>query len=299
MSAVNQFSGSPDNSLSGCGSAPARTHGRSPGDWREAFGDLLWLRFAAPPGQRVVRATLLRVAFLVVAILILLPVAAQASSLDDANAAFAAGKYAESTAGYQAVVAASGYSAPVLFDLGNSYFREGNYPEAILAYKRAQWLAPDDADIVANLKLAQQQAGTAVEQAPAYAAFTSALSVNGWAWVGCAAWTLLCACLLLRAMWPARSGLLVTGAVLCAFVLVDAVAAIALSSGGMHEAVVVDKNPQALIAPYSGATAQAGFSPVPGATVKIEKAFNNFLLVADDAGHAGWMARNQVEPVVR
>ncbi|HZZ57766.1 MAG TPA: hypothetical protein VFE31_08030, partial [Opitutaceae bacterium] len=85
----------------------------------------------------------------------------------------------------------------------------------------------------------------------------------------------------------------------CALVLVGAIAAIAISSGGLREAVVVDKNPQALVSPFPGAGEQAGFTPAPGATVKIEKAYNDFLLVADDAGHAGWMAKGQIEPVVR
>ena len=228
-----------------------------------------------------------------------LPMAAQAASLDEANGAFAAGKFAESTADYQSVLAANGYSAPVLYDLGNSYVREGNFPQAILAYKRALWLAPNDEDILANLRTAQQQAGTLVESQPAYAKVAGALSVNGWAWMGCAAWTLLCVCVLLRAVWPARGGLLAAGAVLCAFVLMDAIAAIALTSGGLREAVVVDKNPQALISPYPGASAQAGFAPAPGSTVKIEKAYNDFLLVADNAGHSGWMAKGQIEPVVR
>jgi tetratricopeptide (TPR) repeat protein len=237
--------------------------------------------------------------YLAVAAALALPTMARAASLDDANGAFAAGQYAESTADYEAVLAANGYSAPVLFDLGNSYFREGNYPKAILAYKRAQWLAPNDEDIQANLRLAQQQAGAPVEQAPVYAKFTSALSVNGWAWTGCAAWTLLCVFLVLRAMWPARGGLLATGAVLCGFVLLDAIAAIALSSGGMRDAVVVDKSPQALVSPFPGAGEQPGFAPAPGSTVKIEKAYNDYLLVADDAGHTGWMAKGQIEPVVR
>jgi tetratricopeptide (TPR) repeat protein len=237
--------------------------------------------------------------YLTVLAAVALPLTVRAASLDDANAAFAAGKYAESTAEYQAVLQASGYSAPVLFNLGNSYFHEGNYPQAILAYKRAQWLAPNDADIAANLKLAQQSAGTVVDQAPAYAKITGALSVNGWAWIGCAGWTVLCVCLLLRGVWPARGGLLVTGAVLGGFVLADAIVAIALSSGGMRDAVVVDKNPQALISPYAGAGEQPGFTPVPGATVKIDKAFHDFLHVSDEAGHAGWMAQNQIEPVVR
>ena len=57
------------------------------------------------------------------------------------------------------MLAEKGYSAPVLFDLGNSYFKEGDFPQAILAYKRAQWLSPGDPDIAANLHLAEQQVG--------------------------------------------------------------------------------------------------------------------------------------------
>jgi tetratricopeptide (TPR) repeat protein len=240
-----------------------------------------------------------RVALLVFAVLLALPVAARAATLDDANAAFAAGKYAQSTAAYEDVLKANGYSAPVLFDLGNSYFRAGNYPQAILAYKRALWLAPNDEDIQANLRLAQQQAGTAVSQRSTLSEVAGALSVNGWAWTGCAAWTVLCACLLLRAVWPARGAWLTAGAVVCGCALAGVIAAIVLSSGGLREAVVVDKNPQALVSPFPGASQQPGFTPAPGSTVKIEKAYNDFLLVADDAGHAGWMAKAQVEPVVR
>jgi tetratricopeptide (TPR) repeat protein len=237
--------------------------------------------------------------FLLMAALAVLPFVARAASLDEANAAFAAGKFAEATAAYQDVLKTNGYSAPVLFDLGNSYVREGNYPLAILAYKRALWLAPNDEDILANLRTAQQQAGTAVEQLPALEKAAGAMSVNGWAWLGCAAWTLLCVCLFLRAAWPARGGWLAAGAVVCAFVLVDAIAAIAVTSGGLRDAVVVDKNPQALVSPFPGAGEQTGFTPAPGATLKIEKAYNDYVLVADNAGHTGWMAKGQIEPVVR
>lgn len=229
---------------------------------------------------------------------LVLPLTVRAASLDEANAAFASGKFAESTAGFESVLQANGYSAPVLYDLGNSYVRAGDYPRAILAYKRALWLAPNDEDIKANLETAQKQAGVAVEKSPGYMAIAGVLSVNGWAWLACAMWTLLCVCLLARVVWPGRGGLLVTGAVLSGFVLVDAIVAIGLSSGPMSAAVVVDKNPQALVSPFPGATAQEGFSPAPGATVKIVKAYNDFVFVSD-SGHVGWMPKGQLEPVVR
>jgi tetratricopeptide (TPR) repeat protein len=225
------------------------------------------------------------------------PLAARAVTLDDANAAFAAGKFPESTANYRALLDQQGYSAPVLFDLGNSYYREGNFPEAILAYKRALWLAPNDGDITANLLAAQRQAGAVVEKTPAYVKFTSRLSVNDWAWTGCAAWTLLCASLLARAWLPGQRVWLTTAGWGCALALAGAIGAIILSAGGMREAVVVDKNPAALISPFPAA--QSVFTPVPGETVRIEKAYHDFLLIADGTGHSGWMAKNQLEPVVK
>lgn len=234
---------------------------------------------------------------MMVAAAAMLPLAACAATLDEAHAAFAAGKFADSTKGYEAVIDSRGYSAPVLFDLGNSLVREGNLPQAILAYKRALWLAPDDADILANLQTAQRQAGAPVEEPPGYSRYTSALNVNGWAWVGCAAWTLLCASLLLRVVVPAQRKAFAAAGVVCLLALGGAIAAIALASGGLREAVVVGKEPAALQSPFPAA--QVMFTPVPGETVKIEKAYNDYLRVADRTGHTGWMARDALAPVVR
>jgi tetratricopeptide (TPR) repeat protein len=229
---------------------------------------------------------------------VLAPAAARAVTLDDAHAAFAAGKYHESTTDYEAVVAQQGYSVPVLFDLGNSYYREGNFSQAILAYKRALWLAPNDEDVRANLQAAQRQAGATVEKEPTYVKVAGVLGANGWAWVGCIAWTVLCASLLLRALLPARRGWFSAAGWACALVLVGAVVAIILSSSELREAVVVDKNPAALISPFPAAGPSA-LTPLPGETVRIEKAYNDYLLVADATGRSGWMAKSQLAPVVR
>ena len=101
------------------------------------------------------------ISILVVALVFCATGLVRAASLDDANRDFAGGQYHAATLGFQAVLAESGYSAPVLFDLGNSYYREGNFPQAILAYQRARWLSPNDPEVTANLQLAQKQAGIA------------------------------------------------------------------------------------------------------------------------------------------
>ncbi|MCE0522416.1 MAG: tetratricopeptide repeat protein [Methylacidiphilales bacterium] len=221
---------------------------------------------------------------------------AQAETLDDANRAFAAGHYHESTLGFQAVLAREGYSAPVLFDLGNSSYCEGDFAQAILAYKRAQWLSPNDPDIAANLQLAQKQAGLSVAEPSWMEKITRTLSASGWAWVGSGAWTLFCASLLARAILPQRRSLFFLTGAASVLVLFTAIAAGVISSGELRQAVVTDKNASALISPFPAA--QTVFSPPPGETVTVQKAYNDFFLVKDAAGHTGWISKTQITPIV-
>jgi tetratricopeptide (TPR) repeat protein len=219
----------------------------------------------------------------------------QAQTLDDANRAFAEGHYHESTLDFQAVLKEKGYSAPVLFDLGNSYFREGDLPEAILAYKRAQLLAPGDQDIAANLRMAEKQAGISVPDPRLYEQIATSFSPNGWALTGSAALVVLCVALFLRALWPKRPGLgLLTGA--SALTLIVAGAAMFWAWRDVDEAVVIDPKAAALISPFPAA--QVLYSPAPGEMVTVRKAYNDFLLVRDASGHSGWMSKTQIAPVI-
>jgi len=224
------------------------------------------------------------------------PVGLQAASLDDAHRAFAEGNYRESTQDYQAVLAEKGYSAPVLFDLGNSFFREGNLAQAILAYKRAQVLSPGDPDIAANLQVAQKQAGVAVAEPRWSDKLTGILSSSGWALLGFAAWSILCVSLFARRILPRQRSLFSLSGMAAAFVLATAIVAIVISSKELKEAVVVEKNAVALISPFPAA--QTEFTPAPGETVTVQKAYNDFLLVTDPAGHSGWINKSQIATVI-
>jgi len=221
---------------------------------------------------------------------------ARAETLDDANRAFAAGHYHESTVGYQAVLAQNGYSAPVLFDLGNSYYREGNFTQAILAYQRAQWLAPRDPDIAANLRLTQQQAGLAVAEPPWSEKLSNVLSASDLAWIGSGAWTLFCVCLLLRVILPQRRSVLSLTGTVSALLLVMAIAVMIVQSTELNRAVVTDKNASLLISPFPAA--QVVFSPPQGETVAVQKAYDDFLLVKDSAGRTGWISKTQITPII-
>jgi tetratricopeptide (TPR) repeat protein len=74
------------------------------------------------------------------------------------NLTYAAQDYAASIAAYEGAVARGVASANLFFNLGNAYFKAGNLGKAILNYERARWLAPHDADVLANLEFARAQA---------------------------------------------------------------------------------------------------------------------------------------------
>ena len=88
-----------------------------------------------------------------------LAVTAQASALfDQANKAYEAGQFKEAAQSYEEVLKKEGVRVGVLQNLGSAYYRAGDDGRAILAFERALLLKPRDPDLLANLKLAQDEA---------------------------------------------------------------------------------------------------------------------------------------------
>jgi tetratricopeptide (TPR) repeat protein len=78
-----------------------------------------------------------------------------AANFQAAGEAYKKADYQQAIVIYRELLEDCQISAPVYFNLGNSYFRVGNIGEAILSYRRAFRLDPRDADIRANLYLAR------------------------------------------------------------------------------------------------------------------------------------------------
>lgn len=75
----------------------------------------------------------------------------------DANQAYQDEHFSEAVNGYEKLLADGVRSGKLHFNLGNAYFRDGRLGKAILHYHRAQKYLPGDADIAANLALANQK----------------------------------------------------------------------------------------------------------------------------------------------
>ena len=83
-----------------------------------------------------------------------------------ANIAYQKLQYDSAIAIYEDLVDNNRISADVYFNLGNAYFKAGNFAKAILNYERAKKLSPDDEDIQYNLKVAQLRIVDKMENVP-------------------------------------------------------------------------------------------------------------------------------------
>lgn len=87
------------------------------------------------------------------------------ATFEAANAAYTAGQYDEAIAGYEAILADRMHFDSE-YNLGNAYYKQGAWGQAILHYERAALLAPSNDDVRVNLTLANAQIKDRIESLP-------------------------------------------------------------------------------------------------------------------------------------
>ncbi len=96
-----------------------------------------------------------------------------------ANRLYEQGRHAEAAEAYERLVADGAVNATVWFNLGNARYQAGQLGRAIAAYTRARELAPRDAEILNNLRMARAKTG--IRRDESLAALLGRLSLNTWA----------------------------------------------------------------------------------------------------------------------
>ncbi|GAB5538410.1 MAG: tetratricopeptide repeat protein [Salibacteraceae bacterium] len=115
-----------------------------------------------------------------------------------ANGAYKVGAYDSAKSIYNEILSSGLESAELYYNLGNTHFKLGNTPSAILFYERANKLAPWDADIQYNLATARSFTADKIE--PIEQVFfkqwvydiASLTTTDSWAW-WCSIFLSLCA----------------------------------------------------------------------------------------------------------
>lgn len=83
-----------------------------------------------------------------------------------ANNQYKEGDFSDAINTYENIISQKMASAEVYYNLGNAYYKEKKYPQAILNYERAKRLAPADKDIDMNLKIANLKIVDKIEPIP-------------------------------------------------------------------------------------------------------------------------------------
>lgn len=92
---------------------------------------------------------------------------AQAGDLvQKGNDAYIKGDYKTAIDDYTQILKTNMESSEVYYNLGNAYYKAGQFPLAILNYERAKLLKPNDPDIDFNLQLADQHVVDSIQELP-------------------------------------------------------------------------------------------------------------------------------------
>lgn len=188
------------------------------------------------------------------------------------------------------------YSADGLYNLANSYARAGKPGLAVLNYERAALLAPNDADINANLEYVRALARVPVESPGRFTRIARAAGPTLSAWAGVLGVALVGGGLLAGRVAPRlrRAGFvgILLGLALMALTVSNAL----LLWPRMHEAVVLINQTPARVSPVPmGDTA---FVLPEAETVMVTADHEDFMLVRTRNGLSGWVARANLGAVV-
>ncbi len=216
------------------------------------------------------------------------------------------GKYREAAETYSRILSGGEESALLYYNLGNSYYKAGENTLAILQYERALLLAPGNADVRYNLKLARQQAVDKIEVLPElffirwYKAFVSLLSADQWGYVSVALFIL---CLVLAAfflysqsVWMKKTGF--TLGIVCLLLAVGALLFANRQNSRLKErnyAIVMTPSVTVRGAPDSSGTTL--FVIHEGLKVRIVEALGEWTNIRLEDGNEGWVRHTDIERI--
>lgn len=224
-----------------------------------------------------------------------------AGNFSHANQLYAAGKFSDAARAYEGILDAGTVSPNLLFNDGSAEFKSGNLGRAIAAWRRAESLAPRDADVRANLEFARNQVQGATWRPTWWEGWLGGLSLNEWATLAAITFWLtfiLFAVVQLRPEWknflrgPAR-GMAVAAVFFCACL-------IAATHVHFSNSVAVVVLPDAVTRSGPFDDAQNAFAVHDGAELAILDQRNGWVQVSDGSGRTGWMKSSQVQvlPVI-
>ena len=207
---------------------------------------------------------------------------------EQGNIAYTRADYQQAINLYLTVADKDGVSAPLLYNLANSYAATGQTGHAVINYERALRLSPGDADIQANLDQVRKDAGLYRDDKPLYERLAGLLEADQWLMLSGAVFLLLAitalVATLLKRIPPAMNRLIIISSLL---VIIATLPAVLFRYQSWNDGVVVGQEARLLISPFPEATSTGTIKA--GRLVRPGKKYGDFVLVQDETGRNGWL----------
>jgi tetratricopeptide (TPR) repeat protein len=220
------------------------------------------------------------------------------TDFDKANQEYARGDFKEAISSYEALVHAGQWNANLFYDLGNAYFRIGDYGRAILNYERTLALDRHHPEATANLQIARDEARALELQPSRFERYLQFASTSQYAIVAVAAFWLTIFAVVAMIFARRRSAALITLSVCCLFVCAFSVWAIYTlehGSKGPALAIVTGKDVQARLA--TADTANSVLALPPGSEIQILSTRGDWMYAALPNDLRGWIQAKNAEQV--
>jgi tetratricopeptide (TPR) repeat protein len=218
-----------------------------------------------------------------------------AADFSAANKLYAEGKFAESAAAYEKILATGAQSPALLFNAGNAAFKAGHLGKAISAYRQAELLSPRDAELRANLAFVRNQVQGATLRESRWQNWVGLLTLNEGAILTAGLFWAMFTLLTVRQIRPALVPKLRTATRLTVALTIFSGAVLALQAANHFNAsvaVVTAAEATTRSGPFDDA--QTAFAARDGAELSVLNHHDDWVQVQTSTGKTGWISRKQV-----
>jgi len=220
------------------------------------------------------------------------------SDFAKANHDYAQGNFKEAISGYETLVGSGQWGANLFYDLGNAYFRTGDFGRAILNYERALALERHHPEATANLQIARDEARALEMQQSLPERYLQFASINQYSIAAAVAFWVGVFCIVRLIFARQRSAATIALSILSLFIFAIATLAIyGLDRGskGRALAIVTGQDVQARLA--TADTANSVLALPPGSEVKILSTRGDWVYAVLPNNLRGWLPAKSTELV--
>jgi len=231
------------------------------------------------------------------------PAAVNAKSFfKEGNDLYEKGDYRAAIEEYEKILGMGYDSGPLYYNLGNSYFKDGQPGKAILNYKRAERLMPRDKELKRSHKHVLSIAEGIAPRKPKIFIVCLAYAAGRYFTANELAIFLFGASLLFMAIvlahiyfYLVKRHFVLILTVLSIFIIASGYLAINKQGGYGKEAVVVSKAADAKFEPFERATTH--FTLDEGSTVRITDSKDGWRKIKRPDGKSGWVEKSVLEVI--